>query len=412
MIACKKKEMNIGTTGISQSELLISGAIDTFQLITYSEKEDSLISSNNAFTMLGSYQDPVFGKAEAEFYTQLRLQSFNPVFNLDKIHIDSFVLGLEYTGYYGTLEEQTFEVYELADDLFLDSTYYSFHTKNVKGANLLMPESRVQKPKPSERTIIGTNTVNPQLRLHLDTALARVLMLEANNTNTFSSNQNFLNYFKGLNVKVANTNFSDGQGAMLYFNLTASLSKLTIYYRNESNTTTTFDFLINSDCADFNHLKFENSTKKPGLIQSNQSLGLDEYYSQAYNIRAKVDIPYLNNIPKNAVIQYAKLELPVSFYSFEAYLPSNLISVGRKISFTDERLFNLMITGEYNDFTKSYVLDLKNYIQDIVSNRFPNRGIYVSPVKFVNSLERIVFNGSSSLNKKKPKLYIVYTTFN
>lgn len=411
-VSCKKESSAIGKEGLNENDLLITGAIDTFQLITYSEFEDSALSSNTETALLGSYVDPVFGKVTSEFYTQLLLDGTSPNFgDISSIVVDSFVLGLEYRGYYGKLDPQTFEVYQLDQDLSIDSTYYSFQTRAIQGPDLMLPDKKILTPNPSAQTKIGTNLVSAQLRLHLDTTFAKNLILETvNNPSVFSSNENFLNYFQGLNVRVNNPAQVNEEGAILYFNLTAPNSKLTIYY-HQAGEQKDYDFLIDSDCADFNHVTIENDTKKPKEILADPSLGMEEYYAQANYVRGVIQIPHLSKIPKNSVIQYAKLELPVNYYSFDPFLPSSTISVSTKISASDDRLYNVNVKGDYSDLTKSYVIDLKDYIQQILSGNIENRGIYVSPSKMVNSAERIIFNGANSLFKKKPKLYLIYTTF-
>jgi hypothetical protein len=412
LVACKKEDSTIGKNSINSDELLLSNAIDTFEIITTTEFEDSLVSSNNATALLGSYNDPIFGKVESEIFTQIRLSNLSPDFgDISTITVDSFVLGLEYKGYYGKLEPQTFEVFQLKESLYLDSTYYSFQTKKTYEIDLMDPLKKELTPNPTDNIIINSASVSPQLRLYLDTNIAKnIISTSKNSPSIFSTNESFNDYFKGLNIRVNNPSQSEGSGAILYFNLTAPLSKLTIYYHQDT-LSKTFDFLINSYCADFNHVTVENSNKKPGQIISNPSMGQEEFYSQAYFSRAVVKIPHLDKIPKNSVIQYAKLELPVSFYSLDLFVPSSQISTSFKLNSSNNQLYDLNSLGDYSDFTKSYIVDLKSYIQNVNLNLHDNIGLYFAPTKIVNSSERIVFNGSNSIYKKKPKLYIIYTTF-
>jgi hypothetical protein len=74
-------------------------------------------------------------------------------------------------------------------------------------------------------------------------------------------------------------------------------------------------------------------------------------------------------------------------------------------------LYSLEQEATYSDFSKSYTLDVRDYVQEIVNGKIENLGIYLSPEKMLFSAERIVFNGPNSLNKKQPKLKIIYTTF-
>ena len=111
VFSCKKKENPLGESVINQNGVLSSGGVDTFTLETFSYFDDSVVSDNAPFALLGSYNDPVFGTYNAEVYTQVRLSGNAPNFgNLDSIIIDSLILGLEYIGSYGDAGIQNVEV--------------------------------------------------------------------------------------------------------------------------------------------------------------------------------------------------------------------------------------------------------------------------------------------------------------
>ncbi len=410
--SCKKEVSTIGKDGLNPNAFLNSDAVDTFSLKTYTIVEDSIISSNLSVAILGSYNDPTFGKFESEFYTQFRLEGFNPDFgDLTTIAIDSFVLGLEYKDYYGSLEAQKFEVYELDQALSLDSVYYSFQTRAVKNDNWMDPNKEVLTPNPTSKIFIGSDEVESQLRLYLDTVIARILMTEASvNPTSFASNENFLAYFKGLNVKVNNGTQTTGKGGVFYFNLNDPLSKMTIYYR-QAGVSKRYDFLINSECADFNHVAVDNSGTNVESVILNQDLGDETFFLQSNKSRAVVKLTSIDDIPKNSIIQYAQLELPVSYYSSDVYFPCATITASTKISSTDDKLYNLNVLGTYSDVNKNYTIDLRDYVQQIVNGNIENLGVYLSSAKMLTSAERVVFNGAESQNKKKPKLYIIYTSY-
>lgn len=408
--SCKKEDTFVGKDGLENDAFLASQAIDTFSLETSMYVEDSLISDNLSTALLGSFNDPVMGTVESEIYTQFQLSGLSPDFGTSPIKIDSFVLGLEYKGYYGNLDPQTFEVYEISDDIYLDSTYYSFQSKATKPVNLVQAGKGVITPDPSTATIIDGTSVDPQLRLFLDTTFARAMINETVlNPSKFESNENFLSYFKGLNIKVNNPGQASGKGGLFYFNLNDPLSKLTLYY-SQDGVQKVFDLLINEECADFNHITINNSTKVQNVID-NPIFGQEEFYLQGNKSRAHVLFTTIDKIPKNALIQYAKLDLPVAFYNYDVFFPSATISVATKISATDDDLYDLSVTGEYDNYNKRYEIDLRDYVQRIVNGDIENRGIYLSPTKMITSAERIVFNGANSTNKKQPKLKIVYTTY-
>jgi hypothetical protein len=409
--ACKKKDTTVGKDTIDPNEILGGITVDTFNLDTYTIEEDSIITDNGPNGLLGSYNDPEFGEFNASVYTQLRLANVNPNFGtVSNIVMDSMVLALEYAGYYGDLSPQTFEVYELNEDLFIDSTYYSFTTKATKSQNLVSFGKGTITPAPNQGTILAGDTVEAQLRIHLDTNFAKTLITEASSGGTtFASNENFLTYFKGLHIKTNNGAQAAGVGAALYVKLNDPASKLTIYFHQES-VFKSYDFLLNASCADFTHVSINSSSNLTSVVLNNE-LGKNEFYAQAFKHRAIVKIPGLANLPKNTVIHRAELTLPIQYQTGYRYKPGNGVSVSTKVKSTDNFYTSLSTLGEYSDFKKHFFIDIRDYIQSLTKGELENTGLVISPRFFINSAERIVFNGLNTTNKMKPKLILTYTTY-
>jgi hypothetical protein len=410
IVSCKKKDSNLGINTIDPNDLLNSAQIDTFSLTTFSIKEDSIISDNPAYAVLGSYNDPKFGTFNGSFYTQFRLSGTDPNFgDISTITIDSLILGLEYAGYYGSFTNQTLEVFEMTESIYIDSTYYSFSTKNHSVTNLVETGFETFTPDPNGITVIDSDTVDTQLRIRLKNALAQQFIDEADPSGgaTFSSNENFLNYFKGLYVNVNNGSQPSGSGGVFYFNLNDPLSKLTIYYK-QAGVPKTYDFLINSECADFNHVDVNNSGTNVQTVINDTISGQSEFYAQAFNSRAIIDIPGIKNIPKNAIIHKAELILPIQYQTGAKYLPPNELSVSARINGV---LSGIGVFGFFDYSYKNYTIDIKNYLQAYISGQINTTELIVSPRYFINSAERVIFNGPNTINKSKPKLVVTYTEF-
>lgn len=422
--SCKKKDTSLGMSTIDQNELLNASQIDTFSINTYSELEDSIITSNPAYVLLGSYNDPKFGTNEASFYTQVRLAASKPVFgDLNTIIIDSFVLGLQYADYYGDFSSQKVEVYELNESIYKDSTYYASTTKTCFSDDLTDPNHTIEI-NPIDKIVIGTDTVASQMRIYLDTNLARTLMEEAGSgTATFDSNDNFLNYFKGLQVKVNNSYQAPGVGGIFSFDIISSQSKLTIYYRL-AGVKKTYDFMLNTSCASFNSVTIDNAGKPVQNVIDNHELGKNQFYAQALKSRAVISLPGIDDLPKKSIIHEAKLYLPVEYQTGYKYDPGLQISVSTRLDDGTTDLYSIG-TATYDEFSKQYVVDLRSYVQAISSGqRFPvtvsgttvyalikGTDIYVNPRLFNTSATRIIFNGVNTNNKNKPKLILKYTEF-
>ena len=413
--ACNKQDSGLGKDIIDPNALLNGTTTDTFELITYSIVEDSTETKNASNVLLGSYVDPKFGKVEASVYTELRLPGLNPDFgDASLIVIDSFVLAVEYVGYYGDLSAQTFEVYELTDSLQNAATvkYYQFSTLNTGSTNWVAAGQGTITPDPINDAVVAGAEVDPQLRIQLDTNRAWDFINESNtNPATFATNAAFQDYFKGLKIAVNNPNQNAGQGAILYLDINNNpASKMTIYF-TVAGVKKTYDFTINSNCADFTHIDHEQANTPVAALLADSTIGQKAFYAQANKVRAMVKIPGLDHLPDNIVIHRADLSLPVQFQTGYRYKPGSRITAASKLSATDVFYTSLGIAGLYSDSKKQYDLDIRAYLQSLVNGKLENTGIVVSPLFFRNSAERIVFNGVETNNKKKPKLVVTYTTY-
>lgn len=411
-VSCKKKEHKLGEGVVDESELMNSGSIDTFSLYTSMYEVDSVISSSSFYGILGSYQDPVFGYMNSEIYTQIELNQLSPTFgDLADITIDSVVLSLVYGGKYGNDGDQTIEVFELGGSgLDSDSTYYTFSSIPEKnGSNLVVPGQDVYYMDVNSVTYIDSLLVEPQLRIMLDTNLGWQLFNEwDSNPTSFSSNENFTDFFKGFKIKVNNGTQQSGEGGMFYFDIEDSDSKLTVYYKSAGERRK-FDYVLHSG-SKFNHIDITQSMAVQ-MVLDNPSLGQEQFYTQSHKSRAIVSIPGLSNIPPNSVIHSAILELPVQYQSGQPFEPGLDVSVRMFRSTTDSSLVTNGTIGLYDVASKKFTMDVKDYVQRIVSGELENSGFVISPRLFFHTADRIIFNGPETTNKAKPKFKIIYTEY-
>lgn len=412
LFSCRKKDNTLGKDLLNSNQYLNGITADTFYLSSSVIIEDSLTTDNVSNVVLGQYNDPVFGEFNASFYTQLRITGTNPDFgNINDIVVDSFVLGLEYAGYYGDLSAQIFEVFELTSPMYNDSTYYSFDHIGHASTSLVDPNKTQISPDPLNFTLIGDDSVQAQLRIYLDTLLAKQFLASATNgSGAFASNDAFQNYFKGFYVRTNNSSMSSGQGGVFYFNLNDPGTKLTIYYR-QSGTSKTYDFLMNSICADFSHVDINRNNTPVETVNNNPSMGMKEFYAQAFGVRAKIVIPGLEKFTKNQLIHRAEIHLPIQYPFGNKYKPGASITFATKKTSAAQGYINTGVIGAYSDVKKEFTADLKQYVQAVINQDIENTGLIVSPRFFINSAERIIFNGQNTLNKMRPKIIITYTNF-
>lgn len=404
--SCKKKDLVNGSSTLNPDLLLASGGQE-FALETFTVKEDSFPTDNQLNALLGNMHDPKMGTVKASFFTQFDCQSKISQPAGTVYSIDSVVLSLYYSGYYGNLDPQTFEVYEMQESIHVDSTYYKFTNKQVYPTNLIEPSSATQTPNPTDSVVVGGEKRGAQLRLRLNPTLGNTLINEALNGTAYATTTAFQNFFKGLKVAVNPAPMAANKGGIFYFNLGSSETKLTIFYHVASDTTLyNFDLVVNNKCGDFNQVTVDNTGYPVESLYSNPALGSTQYYAQAFQSRAKVDFTSINAIPKGSIIHAAVLELPVAYQTGTRFYPSVYLN---GIVETDE--LNGAYATTYDNSRKSYLFDLREYVQNIVLGKTSNGGLYLNPSLFTSTAERIIFNGVNSPYKMKPRLVIKYTTF-
>ena len=407
MNSCKK---DISSPGLNllNSENNAFGSVDTFALKVGSIKVDPVTSSNPAYLMLGSYVDPVFGKYDAGFYAQAIISSLKPDFgdSTKKFSLDSLVLGMRFSDYYGKLDEQNFEVYELSEDLIATKSYNTKSSVTFKSSDNLVLESKGITPKPQgyKCTDLLNDTIRDNIRLKLNTSLAyRFIKDSRDSSDNFATMAKFLTYFKGLHVK-SNSNQQSGEGGVMYFDSPV----LTMYYKLD-NVPKKFSFVLKGGVR-FNHVAFDYTGTNVEKLVLGQVTDQKDFYAQANHVRGTVNLPTIKDIPKNSIIHFAKLILPVDNSSKYIYSYGSEIFVSIPNSSTDQTL-RYLTSGELDTAYNGYVIDVRDHIQRVITGKRLNLPLVVSPKFFSSSAERIHFLGPKTLGMDKPRLLIKYSTF-
>ena len=411
--SCKKEISNAGLN-------LVNNEKDAFDCDTLysmevgSVKVDTVTSSNPSYLLLGSYVDSVFGKYDASFYAQARISALKPDFgDVNSIVVDSLILGMRFSDYYGKLDAQVFEVYEITQDLSPSSSYNTKSTVSFKPQNLVLPNSAKLIPKsygykfPEKLDDKVIDTVRDNIRLQLDIELAyRFIKDSKNNPTNFATMDAFLTYFKGLHVKVSNIGQEIGTGGVMSFGYSPVL---TIYYKL-AGVSKKFYFELNTSGVRFNHVNFDFTGTKVEKLVSKELLDQQDFYTQANHIRGTVNLTSINTIPSNSVIHYAKLILPVDYTNTNLYGLSSELFVSIPNSKDDQTLryiTSAVLDKNYNGYT----VDVRDHIQQVVSGKRQNNPLFLSPKFFSLSAERVHFKGPNTSGADKPRLLIKYSTF-
>lgn len=405
--ACKKNDNSLGKDLLDPSDLLSSGAVDTFDIISYTIEDTNVFTKDPRFGLLGIINDREFGIVDLGFYTQVKLSGLNPNFgDVSQVTIDSFVLALEYAGSYGYAGYHTVQVFEVDEKMYSDSTYRSSQDLLVKNENWVDGSGSL-KFDPNAITVVGQDTIKTQLRIPLKPSKALQIIQDAQtHTAEFGNNTLFSkNYLKGLYVKTDGVAPALNKGMVGYFDLLDQDSKIIIYYKENGVSRPPFDLVMNYECVDFNRYKYSNAGTKVAAIIADSTLGKNEFYMQSGKYRAAVSFPSIKNLPKNIVVHSAKLYLPVQNLVGSKFAPSGTVK-----TFVKGTNIVLGDTG-YEPYFKGYVIDVRDYIQSYSIGNISSETLIISGNSFVQSAERIIFNGIQTDKKNKPKLILSYTEF-
>lgn len=427
LTACKKEPTNIGE-GLEDGSLNLM-TTDTFTLLTYSEKVDSIETDETSVSLLGAYIDPDFGKVDCGIVAQLRLSSNGPQLkdSSDAVMVvDSVVLSLRYTSinYYANIQPMTFEVYKISNALTRDDQeYYTYDSPTITGPNLVESGSATMIPDIVKKPVVGAVALPPHLRIKLDPAFGEELINASENGDLADDNA-FTSYLKGLYIKVDGSALSPGLGTVLYFVMENSVSNMTLYFHNDAdNVLKEYQFEFNSSGARYNDIKFDRSGTKVQEVLDNPAKGKEAFYVQGSGIRGVVEFPHIMDFNYDSlgnwdpkIINKAVLILPVQDFGADVYHPSRSLIIAKIVS---SKLSQLTIdvgsgnaTVSYDDINKEFRFLITREIAGMLNGSRSLLGYRIYSTSFFGStIERIVFNGSETTLKEKPRLEVTYSNY-
>lgn len=418
--SCSKPAGEIGVGIQPEDSKLNLGYNDTATVYAYSSPEDSVRGDYLAWNGIGSLKDPVFGHTNVGFYTQFFLSSTGQFFGNDRI-LDSLVLQLAYSGVIAdTNTPITAHVYEMAESIVTETVYYS----NLQLQLYPGDYGNISfVPDPFDSIIIGEDTLRSVLRLNLSNvnpALGEKL-LSADSTIDMDDNDVFQEFFKGLYVVGGPAN--DG-GSVAQFNLTSPVSKMILYYRNDSDTHKVqkiFDYNITSGAARVSRYEHDFITGDQDFIQQvvngDTILGSKEFYLQGLGgVKTTIKIPNMAEWRKlgPVAINEAKLELngfeTDPFWGAPPQLTLYAINEnGNNEFFDDYYEGDNYFGGTYKSSSNNYTFRITRFIQSLINDSTKtNNGLalYVSTAWVTPN--RFIFKGHES-DSTGIKLKILYT---
>ena len=427
---CKNDISDLG------KDLLLPG--DLVQVRKYTEKNIqayTLTDGNQRtdeplFNLLGTYNDPTFGKVTTDFACQFRLSAYPDSLKAvsKNPQIDSLVFVLLYKEVYGdTLSPQRLRVYELDSYLDKDKKYYqNTDLKNMAKGELLGERNYTPKFKlDSLSTTYGStkkvpkDTTIQEIRIKLNQKLINKLM--AADSMTWSDNDKFIKYFKGLYIEAGDLNTG---GAVMKINALAAGSNMTLHFHTNKTDSLTYIYNINDNSARVSRFEHDYS-KTPFSAHLDKTDVQDSliYLQTTGGLKTKILIPNLDNWSDSTDLAINKAELifkveptlsdTTKFIPAEQLVLTAIDSVGSDYLPSDMVFSKLYYGGTYNKTDQTYRFNIAKHMLEALNakkadkKKYRNYGFYLSTAFRSSTYRRIVLKGATS--KTGIKLDIVYS---
>lgn len=441
---CKDNFSDAGLNLLPKNDLVqVAQIVEKSSIKAHTELDVNQRTDEPSYNLLGTYNDSIFGKTNADFACQFRLNHF-PNFS-DNAQPDSIVLYLYYKNLTGdTVTPQHLKVYELNSDLGNNMTkhYQNVDLKGMTSGSPLADITYTPKFKLDSLTAATLTSSDPkdtvmqELAIKLDNSFAQRLI--SADSATFSSNDEFLQFFKGLYVEAGDLN---QKGALMYIPLagksTINGSSLVLHYHNNTSDSLYYSLNVNATSVRVNHFSHDYSnTRFSAQLQDPQSPDSLIYLQSTGGLRAKINIPNLGNITKlipgigsdstNMIINGAELvfqvDTTITDVNFNLPPPQLIFSAiglntsgGDSLYLPSDYSFSpTYYDGVYNSIDNTYRFNIVKHLQEVIDrlNGKENLGFYLS-TSFTNSTyasssyRRVVLKGPSS--KAGIKLNITYS---
>ncbi|MBL4623686.1 MAG: DUF4270 domain-containing protein [Flavobacteriales bacterium] len=373
IVGCKKKEDKLGLGIYPEEDQLGLINTDTFTIVASTVMMDSVLSDDLPYALLGSYVDPEFGQSMSSVSVQFQPSTTTVDFgNISTLVIDSVDLSLVYLGYYGIQSLHQFTVNELSEDIYKDSVYFSNRVFQTTPENILFQS--VYSPDYTGKNI-SVGEEPEQLKLKLDLDFGKRLIEQANIS---TDGTDFVELFKGINISAASAFTAvqpQGNGAIWSFDLASDYSKITVYYHNDT-VTSTYDFGFSDELTKVNHFTHDYSGTLVESALNSTTTGEAILYMQGMaGVAINFEVPYLEGLVDNGPVSINKAELVFTveegstdtYVAEYDYFLAVLTDAGSYTVTVDEVDGDLSVGGELN-LENEYRFIINRDIQYLVNN--------------------------------------------
>lgn len=419
---------SIGVEVLPAGDLLtIKNTLIKEDISSFTHSEDSIRTDEPSQSLLGCFNDSLFGVTTIDFATQFRLSGF-PDFGEHNPQPDSIRLYLYYRVIYGdTITKQRLRVFELESSIDQDLEYkQDVDLKGLASDKLIgqiefTPEVKIDSA--------SQDTFYQLIKIPLDFSLAEKLFYA--DSVDLVSNDVFLEYFKGLYIE--SEKISDQGGAILTLETQASGnfsgSGVVLFYHNDSlkskvdvnkDSVLLMPYEVSQFSARINHIEHDYSSA-PFYTNLNSETNQDSliFVQATGGLKSKIFIDDLTSWKDstNTAINKAELIFQIDTLASQIHRfppPSQLLftvidSTGKELLPIDYVFSPTFYGGGLReDYT--YHFNITQHMQKIIEGEAKNLGFYLTPAFKNNQANRVVLKGSTS--KTGIRLSVTYTNYN
>jgi len=381
LYSCDENPTNIGYDLLPGVDFVNMKSTDTIAVESFNLYADSVASSSKSNGYLGGLYDPYFGNTACDFVSQLRITGKWPG---GEPVVDSVEIYIPVDGIKGatTGNGEKIVLYEINDQLYTDSVYYSNKTPSIK--KLLGSYEIPSTTKDTVQGFIG----------RLPTELGVYLLRDTTKLNQEGGANDFRVFFKGLYVTMNNTvpsvptsDFPPSDiKRMIIIPLTSGEFRIRVYYHTTGSAINrSYDFLINSNSVRYNRYYHDRTTAEPDKEIKHVNDGIKDsasYVQAFYGVYTKISIPGLEYVKDSLMpvsVNKARISIPVYFDNdiyTETTIPTKLYMSykgpdGNKYLVPDYYVSSVFFDGSYNTTKKLFYFNIPSFVQQYLEGEIP-----------------------------------------
>ena len=420
---CKSDINDLGKDLLFPGDLVNVRNYSEKNIMAYTFTDGNQRTDEPEYNLLGTFNDPIFGKTTADFACQFRLSAYPDSLKTSSINpqIDSLVLSLVYKEVYGdTLTPQHIKVYELGSNLDIDQKYYqNTDLKSMSKGELVGEKNYIPKfklffdslattPTPGSTKATPKDLKIQEIKIKLDQKLITKLM--AADSLTWSDNDKFIQYFKGLYIEAGD--LTQG-GGIMRINALGNGSNMAIHFHTNTTDSLTYIYRINDSAARVSRFvhDYSNTSFAANLDKTDAQDSLI-YLQTTGGLRTKIFIPNLDNWADSTDFAINRAELifhldpstsdTTKFLPAEQLVLAAIDSVGGEYLPSDFNFSQAYFGGTYNHKDQTYRFNIAKHMLEAIKakkldkKKYRNYGFYLETAFRSSTYRRVVLKGVTS----------------